>query len=97
MELSNLEQIFGSLNDAQMVVFQLVSERFMREPIDVFVSEPFDVPSELLACEWLAVGPTLKIPVVSKRILLAMKREASRPKDLLDIQYLEKLKGLTGE
>lgn len=85
------------VRDKQMVVFQLVSERFKREPIDVFVSEPFDVPSELLACEWLTVGPTLKIPVVSKRVLLAMKREASRPKDLLDIQYLEKLEGLTGE
>lgn len=85
------------VRDKQMVVFQLVSERFKREPIDVFVREPFDVTNELLACEWLAVGPTLKIPVVSKRVLLAMKREASRPKDLLDIQYLEKLEGLTGE
>ncbi|MCX6937807.1 MAG: nucleotidyl transferase AbiEii/AbiGii toxin family protein [Verrucomicrobia bacterium] len=85
------------VRDKQMVVFQLVSERFKREPIDVFVREPFDVTNELLACEWLAVGPTLKIPVVSKRVLLAMKREASRPKDLLDIEYLEKLKGLTGE
>ena len=79
------------IRDKQMVVFQLVNERFAREPIDVFVSEPFDVAAELALCEWLDVGPTLKIPVVSKRQLLKMKHEANRPKDLLDIEYLEKL------
>lgn len=72
---------------------QLVSEGFAREPINGFVREPFDVNAELAACEWLAVGPTLKIPVVSRVKLLAMKREAGRPKDLLDIEYLEKLEG----
>ncbi len=79
------------IRDKQMVVFQLVSERFVRAPIDVFVREPFDVGAELLVCEWLALGPTLKIPVVSRKQLLKMKNEASRPKDLLDIDYLEKL------
>jgi hypothetical protein len=85
------------VRDKQMMVFQLVNERFAREPIDVFVREPFDVASELLACEWLAVGPTLKIPVVSRRILLAMKHEAGRPKDQLDIEFLEKLEGFRRE
>lgn len=80
--------------DKQMVVFQLISERFGREPIDVFVKEPFDVGAELAACEWLSVGSTLKIPVVSRRQLLRMKHEAGRPKDLLDIEYLEKAEGL---
>ncbi len=47
--------------------------------------------AELDRCEWLAVGPTLKIPVVSRPQLIKMKQEASRPKDLLDIEYLEKL------
>jgi hypothetical protein len=79
--------------DKGMRVFQLVSERFAREPIDVFVKEPFNVRAELATCEWLPVGPTLKIPVVSRRQLLAMKQEAGRPKDLLDIEYLEKLRG----
>ena len=87
----------GWIRDKQMVVFQLVNERFAREPIDVFVSEPFDVEAELSCCEWLSVGPTLKIPVVSRRQLIRMKREAGRPKDLLDIEYLEKLeKGGSG-
>lgn len=76
--------------DRQMLVSQLVSERFGREPIDVFVKEPFDVGEELAECEWLAIGETLKIPVVSRRQLLRMKQEAGRPKDLLDIEYLEK-------
>ena len=79
------------IRDKQMVVFQLVNERFAREPIDGFVREPFDVAAELDRCEWLAVGPTLKIPVVSRPQLIKMKQEASRPKDLLDIEYLEKL------
>lgn len=79
------------VRDKQMVVFQLVSDRFARVPIDVFVREPFDMRAELAACEWLAISPTLKIPVVSRRQLLAMKHEARRPKDELDILYLEKL------
>lgn len=79
------------VQEKQMVVFQLISERFAREPIDVFVREPFDVAVELAGCEWLAVGPTLKIPVVSRACLLRMKHEADRPKDRLDIEYLEKL------
>ncbi len=82
------------ITEKQMVVFQLISERFGREPIDVFVKEPFDVEAELAACEWLEVGSTLKIPVVSRRQLLRMKHEAGRPKDLLDIEYLEKAEGL---
>ena len=81
------------VSEKQVVVFQLVSEGFAREPINGFVREPFDVNAELAACEWLAVGPTLKILVVSRVKLLAMKREAGRPKDLLDIEYLEKLEG----
>jgi hypothetical protein len=57
-----------------------VNERFARETIDVFVSEPFDVAAELALCEWLDVGPTLKIPVVSKRQLLKIstRRTARR-------------------
>lgn len=85
------------IRDKQMVFFQLVSERFAREPIDIFVKEPFDSSEELAACEWLAIGPTLKIPVVSRRRLLTMKREAGRPKDVLDIEYLEKLEKYRNE
>jgi hypothetical protein len=80
--------------DKQMVVFQLISDRFGREPIDVFVKEPFNVEAELAQCEWLAVGETLKIPVVSRKQLLKMKHEAGRPKDLVDIEYLVKAEGL---
>lgn len=85
------------VRDKQMMVFQLVNDRFAREPIDVFAREPFDVASELGDCEWLTVGTTLKIPVVSKRIMLAMKRAAGRPKDRLDIENLEKLEGFRRE
>lgn len=79
------------IRDKQMMVFQLVSERFAREPVDIFVREPFDAEAEWAACEWLALGPTIRVPVVSRQKLLAMKREAGRPQDALDISKLEQL------
>lgn len=91
VEFANPRTRAAWIRDRQMVVFQLISERMPRVPIDVFVKEPFDMEAELAACEWLALAPTLKVPVVSRKQLLAMKQEAGRPKDALDIEYLEKL------
>lgn len=80
-----------------MVVFQLVNDRFQREPIDVFVFEPFDIERACANCEWRELGPTLKIPVIDLDQLLAMKRLANRERDRLDVDQLTKLKKFRDE
>ncbi len=71
-----------------MMVFQLVSDRFRYEPLDVFVTEPFDFEAEYGRAVWKQVNAEVAIPVVSVTQLLALKRAASRPQDLADIAEL---------
>ena len=81
----------GWVEQKGMIVFQLINDRFRREPIDVFVFEPFDIERACAAREWRELGPTLKIPVVDLEQLLAMKRLANRDRDRIDIDQLLKL------
>ena len=68
-----------------MVVFQLYSDRFRYEPIDVFVTEPFDYEKEYERCAWKRMNAELSVPFISLEQLLSMKRAAARPQDLADI------------
>ena len=73
-----------------MLVLKLWSDEHRRTPIDIFVYEPFEFEAETLLSEPLEVLPGLWAPVVSLGTLLAMKRTANRPKDLIDIEELER-------
>ena len=77
--------------EKQMLVLKLWSDAHRRTPIDVFVYEPFDFNREHAAAKWEIVMGDIKAPVISYKTLLAMKREAGRDKDLLDIRALRKL------
>lgn len=66
------------------------SDAHRRTPIDVFVYEPFDFKKEFTRAKWEMIGGRSPAPVVSYETLLAMKKEAGRDKDLLDIQALKK-------
>jgi hypothetical protein len=77
--------------EKQMLVLRLWSETHRRTPIDVFVYEPFDFAREYeRAKREPIIGATLA-PIVCYETLLAMKKEAGRDKDLLDIQKLTRL------
>lgn len=74
-----------------MQVYQLVSEQLMDCPVDLFVEEPFafsDMYAERVEYE-LGVGTV--IPVVGLQHLRAMKQQAGRPRDLLDLEELDQL------
>ncbi len=77
--------------EKNMVVLKLWSDTHRRTPIDVFIYEPFDFASEYARAQWEAVSPDDKAPVLSYDKLLAMKAEAGRPRDLVDIDELRKL------
>jgi hypothetical protein len=71
-----------------MVVFQLVSDEFRWEPVDVFVEEPFPFDAVYARAHWHELGPGTSIPIVPKRELFEMKRMAGRDKDLVDLREL---------
>ena len=59
--------------------------------VDVFVREPFDFDSEWANARIEQVTPDLQARVVGLEALLELKRQASRPQDLADIDALTKL------
>jgi len=77
--------------EKNMLVLQLRSDRHRRTPVDVFVHEPFDFAVEYARAKWETLANGERAPVVCYESLLAMKKEAGRPKDLLDIEALRKL------
>jgi len=79
------------INEKEMLVFPLWKPAEARGlVVDVFVKCPFDFGEEYGRAEWLAIDGDLTVPFVGLDCLLRMKKEAARPKDLVDIEYLEK-------
>ena len=77
--------------EKNMVVLRLWSDLHRRTPIDIFVREPFDFEGELARAKWEPVAGGIPAPIVSYETLIAMKKDAGRDKDLLDIENLRKL------
>jgi hypothetical protein len=76
------------VDEKGMLVFQLISERFRYEPLDIFVTEPFDFEAEYAKAVWKEVNADVRVPVIGVTQLLAMKRAAARPQDFADIAEL---------
>ncbi len=58
--------------------------------IDVFVKCPFDFADEYAKAKWMEIDGGPRVPFVGLDCLLRMKEIAARPKDLVDIEYLER-------
>lgn len=80
----------GLIAGKDMVVLNFWSDRYPLTRLDVFVAEPFDFDAEYgeALVEHLLPGVEFRYPRLET--LLAMKRKAGRPKDLLDIEWLER-------
>lgn len=74
-----------------MLVLKLWSDVHQRTPIDVLTYEPFDFALEGARGILLEVAPGVSAPIVSLETLIAMKRLAGRPQDLVDIEELMRL------
>jgi hypothetical protein len=74
-----------------MLVFQLHSDIHRTTPIDVFVYEPFDFDAEYERAIAEPVAPGILARIVGLEVLMEMKRAANRPKDLVDIDALQKI------
>jgi hypothetical protein len=77
-------------NEKNMIVLKLWSDIHHRTPIDIFIYEPFDFTKEILQLIRMELSPNISAPIVSLKTLLAMKREADRPQDQIDIKELQR-------
>ncbi len=77
-----------------MTVFSLVSPQHAATTVDVFAEAPLEFARAYGEAVQFEVAPGLPATVVSLPDLLALKAQAARPKDMLDI---EKLKAIQKE
>lgn len=76
-----------------MKVLKFWSDEHRETPIDVFIDEPFAFEAEFAAAPVRESQAGLPVHIVSLSTLLAMKRQAGRPRDLADIDELNLLHG----
>ena len=79
-----------------MRVFQMISDLHPNTSVDLFVAIPFDFSTEYSRAPRMELVPGQPVPIVSYEALLAMKREAGRPRDLDDLANLELSRRDTG-
>jgi hypothetical protein len=75
-----------------MRVLQFWSDTHRETPLDVFVHHPFDFEKEWQDALLQAPAPDappLRFATIAS--LIKMKRAAGRPRDLADIEFLERL------
>lgn len=77
--------------EKDMRVLKLWSDEQKATPLDVFVYEPFDFAVEYEAAVHTSIKEGVDVPIVRLETLLRMKKEASRPQDLADIEALTRL------
>ncbi|MGL4401748.1 MAG: nucleotidyl transferase AbiEii/AbiGii toxin family protein [Luteolibacter sp.] len=78
-------------SEKNMIVLKLWSDLHRRTPIDIFVYEPFEFAEEIQQLIRMDLSPGVSAPIVSLKTLLAMKREADRPQDHIDIEELQRI------
>ncbi len=90
-EFANRETRDTWRREKNMLVLRLWSDAHRRTPVDVFVNEPFDFGKEYARARWEPVVGSVRAPIVCYETLLAMKADAGRDRDVLDITSLQKL------
>jgi len=78
------------IKEKHMLVFPLWNPDAPTLIIDVFVKSPFDFDGEYKKAVWIDFDDELTIPFVARDSLIRMKQEAGRPKDMDDIEHLNK-------
>lgn len=90
-DLANKSKVRNWLKTKGMTVYTFISEKRIRLDIDILVEKSISFEKyykrKMLVDVW-----GIKLPVISFEDLIAMKKEAGREKDLLDLKELLKLK-----
>jgi len=80
------------VRDKGLTVFSLSSPEHAATEVDLFVETPFDFEHEYQRAERFEVAAGKFATFVGLDSLIAMKRQAGRPRDLDDVQQLESLR-----
>ena len=84
------------VSDKNMMVFPLWKPSDTNGiVIDIFVKCPFNFVDEYAKAKWMEIDGGPQVPFVGLDCLLKMKAAAARPKDLIDIEYLKKVRDET--
>jgi hypothetical protein len=78
------------INDKNMQVLSFYDPNHSAREVDVFVAYPLDFEQLVAFAVPVRIG-AVTIPVASPEHLIAMKRRAGRPRDLDDVDALERL------
>jgi hypothetical protein len=79
------------IQEKNMVVFGLQSDRYLDTPVDVFVSEPFDFDREYDLALVGDILPGIQARFVCLETLIHMKESTMREKDREDVRQLKLL------
>lgn len=96
-QFANAELRKQWIREKGLMVLNLWCEQRRETPVDVFVQEPFDFAAEIQAARHFPLGENLTAPFVTLPTLFRMKREAGRPRDLLDIDELTRIEQIRHE
>lgn len=86
----------GWIEDKGLTVFSLWNPAMPMTEVDLFVEEPFVFTEAYSRATQVVIGG-VSIPVVGIDDLIALKQEAGRDKDLVDIKALQQIKRARGE
>ena len=78
----------GWIRDKGLTVFSLHSPAHPATVIDLFVDEPLDFAKSYASAVRMEVASGLSATVVNLEDLFALKKQASRPKDMMDMERL---------
>ena len=78
------------MRDKHMQVLSFYDPHHLAREVDVFVTYPLDFENLVARAVPTAVGPRL-VPVAAPEHLIEMKRAAGRPRDLDDIEALQRI------
>ena len=79
------------VKEKNMMVFPLWNPSYVNGMVvDIFAKCPFDFEDEYANAKWMEIDGGTQVPFVGLDCLLRMKEIAARPKDLVDIEYLER-------
>lgn len=85
------------IEERNLQVFSLVSDRFPGTTIDLFASEPFDFVTEHDAAMVAELAEGLEVRFVRLATLIAMKQATGRPRDRDDAEHLAEIRRELGE
>jgi len=86
------------IEEKEMVVFSLHrGDRGRHEEVDLFVSQPFDLPRAWEQAVRVTLPGDVTMAVLDLEELVRMKRVAGRPQDIADVAELEAIHGPVGD